>query len=417
MGGSAFSKHISEYAKAKGIYLIAVGKVEDAPYKTISDESYMIDTMDVDRVVALIKHRNIDGVFVGASEENISSAITISELAGLPFYTNRYQWDALSNKLFFKKLLKEHDIGVTEELCIECNGNSCNFENVQYPVIIKPVDGAGAKGIYVCNNKEELANSYSKALNYSKSKMVVVEKYLQETEDFFVRYHLQDGVFSISSSFDKYVTSNNNYLPGLPLAYLHPSKYLDSYIKHVDNKMKKAFNSLKLNNGMISLQGLVDKNNNFYFYEAGYRLGGSQSYIFTDALNNSNSLHYMINYAITGKMASFNIINRDDPYFKKPCCNLYIPLHPGNITEVKGIKSIRNMPEVLNVTEMFTSDVTIKNTGNLDQVWLRMHILAKDKRELSEAIDKINRTLSIFDEYGNDMVIERFDLDVMHNSY
>lgn len=142
----------------------------------------------------------------------------------------------------------------------------------------------------------------------------------------FIRYHFQDGAYSISSSFDKCSDFTFGSFTGMQVIYIHPSTHLDSYIEKYDKKMQSLFKSLGLRNGVITLQGFVDRNNEFYCYEDGYRLGGSQSYIFTDAVNSSNSLHYMINYALTGSMADYSIAKRDKPHFTRSCCNQYMIL-------------------------------------------------------------------------------------------
>ena len=189
----------------------------------------------------------------------------------------------------FKDNLKKFDIGTIPEYNIDDFISKEEYTKSLYPVLIKPVDGSGAKGISVCRNYDQLVAGYRKALNNSKIKKVILEKYLENMDDVFIRYHIQDYKYSISSSFDKYSTKDDNINLRFPFAYLHPSKHLKEYIEQIDFKMQSLFKYLDIQNGVMTLQAFVDEKRNFYFYEAGYRLGGSQSYIFTDAINNSNS--------------------------------------------------------------------------------------------------------------------------------
>ncbi len=405
MGGAAFIHHIREYADAKGFKLIAVGKTQGAHSK-LSDEYYEVDTTDIDGICALIKEKNIDGVFVGASEVNIRPAITIAEKTGIPFYATQQQWDILANKAEFKRLLKENGLPLIPEYDEETDP-----AEIDYPVIIKPIDGSGARGISLCNNAEELPRAIAYAKEFSFAKKPIIEKFMQGMDDTFVRYHFQDGNYSVSSAFDRHVNFTQGGFGGVALAYTHPSKHIKAYLERYDEKMQNIFRSLGLKNGVITLQGFVDENDVFYFYEAGYRLGGSQSFIFTDKVNNSNSLYYMINYALTGKMADFCIADRDTPFFSKPCCNLYIALRAGIITTLEGVDEVRKIPGVLNVTEMSDVGTQIKRTGSLDQVCMRMHLIGDDREHLAKTINKVYETLNILDENGEDMILERFCLE------
>ena len=397
MGGGAFIKDIRQYADQNGIYLIAVGNPPGA-HSLMADESYVIDTQDVDAISNLIIAEHIDGVFIGANEANIPPAIKVAERTGLNFYCSQQQWDILSNKATFKKLLQKHDMPL-----IPSYNEWQDFKNIVYPVIVKPIDGSGAKGITVCNSYEEIESAIAYAKKFSPSCKVIIEQYMQGMDDTFIRYHFQNGRYSISGSFDKYADFSMGGFAGMPLLYMHPTKHLDAYRKKIDKKMQNLFADLGLRTGVITLQGFVDDNEDFYFYEAGYRLGGSQSYIFTDAINNSNSLHYMINHALTGQMADYCIAERDKPFNDKVCCNQYIPLNAGTIAVIEGLDELRNTPGVLNITEMCKIGSVIRATGDLNQVCLRMHLMGNDRKALDQILAVVDDKLQILDETGKDM--------------
>lgn len=397
MGGGAFIKDIKAYADQKGFQMIAVGSQPGAHSK-LSDEYYQIDTNDVEKISELVKEKNIDGIFVGASEVNIRPAIKIAEQTGCYFYTNQIQWDTLADKACFKELLRKHGLPLIPQY-----EEDAELEEIVFPVIVKPVDGSGARGITVCRTKDTLQDSVAYAKKFSFSGKVIIERFMERMDDVFIRYHFQDGNYSVSSSFDKWSDFSKGGFTGMPLIYTHPTKHLNAYMEKCDAKMKTLFEDVKLRNGVITLQGFVDENEDFYFYEAGYRLGGSQSYIFTDVVNQSNSLHYMINYALTGSMSDEKISEKDDPWFKKVLCNQYIPLREGVLTKVCGLDKVRSIPGVLNVTEMCPIGTVIEANGNLNQVCLRMHLIADTWQDMDELIAKIDDTLEILDEKGRDM--------------
>lgn len=91
-------------------------------------------------------------------------------------------------------------------------------------------------------------------------------------------YTIIDGEFSVSCSFDKHLHYENGALIGLPIANLFPSKRTERFLHTVHPKLVKALSAIGVNNGTMSIQCFTDEDR-FYVYEAGFRLGGEQSYI------------------------------------------------------------------------------------------------------------------------------------------
>ena len=411
MGGGAYVNGIKKYKDAKGFRLVALGRDADTPIAKISDAFDHIDTQDVDAVVEVVKKEKIDGIFVGSSEVNIDPAITVSERTGCHFYSNREQWDIISDKSEFKKLARKYGVPVPCDYHVTAEFLREDLDKIVYPVIVKPVDSSGARGMNVCYNEEELKKYYLEALEWSKSKKIVVEELVTGGKEVFFHYTIQDGEFSLSMGFTKFkVISKERDYVSLPIFHMYPSSHMDAYIEKVDEAAKRMFKSIGLKNGIIMLQGF-DINGEFKFFESGFRMGGEQMYVFTDHQNNVNSLELMINYALTGKMADFKVSDRDNARFKWPCCNYYIPLKAGVITRVEGLEDVEKMENVLNVTKMFKIGDEIFDTNALERVCMRLHVYGKTAEELANALVNISATLRILDQNGNEMQIEHLEYD------
>ena len=411
MGGGAYSKGILKYKQEKEFRIIAVGSNSNNPIVDIADVFYHVDTQNVDEIVNIVRKEKVDGIFVGSSEVNIDPAITVSEITGCNFYSNRKQWDIISDKSEFKNLARKHGIPVPCDFHVTKEFLKEDLEKIVYPVIVKPVDSSGARGMNICYNEEELKKYYIEALNWSKSKKIVVEEVITGGKEVFFHYTIQNGIYSLSMGFTKFkVLSQKKDYVSLPIFHMYPSSHIDNYMKRVNEAAINMFKDIGLKNGIVMLQGF-DIDGEFKFFESGYRMGGEQMYVFTDHQNNVNSLEMMINYALTGQMAEFDIFERDNAYFKWPCCNYYIPLKAGTITEVKGLEEVENMKNVLNVTKMFNIGDVIYDTNQLERVCLRLHVYGETPSELASALVEISATLKILDENGNEMQIEHLQYD------
>src|SRR5690606_10529410 len=109
---------------------------------------------------------------------------------------------------------------------------------------------------------------YKKALEYSKRKEVLIERYIKGKE-VTIFYILQDGEAYLSGMGNRHIKHNQDHVIALPVAYTFPSSYLKNYIKNTDWKVKKMFQSLGMKNGMVFMQCLVE-NGECIVYDMGY---------------------------------------------------------------------------------------------------------------------------------------------------
>jgi hypothetical protein len=158
------------------------------------------------------------------------------------------------------------------------------------------------------------------------------------------------------------------------------------------------------------LQGFI-KDDKFYFYESGLRMGGEQFYVFAERLNGVSALDLMIEFSVTGEMRSANVKKLDNPNFSKSCCNYYVTLKPGTITEIKGIDKVSRMPQVLQVATFKDVGSVIDPTNSLDRVIYRIHVMDDTPELFAKTLEKISNKLRIIDKNGQEMQLEEITYD------
>ena len=405
MGGGAYANDIKRYKDEKGFKIVALGRDADTPIAKISDAFYQINTQDVDAVCEVVEKEGINGIFVGSSEVNINPAITVSERTGCNFYTNRKQWDVLANKAKFKEYCRNYGVPVVPEFDIKPGYTKEDVEKLNFPVLLKPTDSSGARGMNACFKAEDFDALYEEALKWSAKKEVIVEELITDADEVFFQYTIADGKTSLTSCFTKVFVKTDNKELILPIFHMYPSKYIDTYYKDVHQGAVDLFKALDVQNGVMTLQSFY-KDGKFYIFEAGFRMGGAQNYIFSEFQNGTNSLEYMINHALTGKMCEFDITEKDNAKFKYPCCNYYVGLKPGIIEKMGGVDEVRNMDGVLNVTVMAREGEEVFDTNALERICLRIHVVGKTPEELAENLVKISQTLKIMSTKGEEMQLE-----------
>ncbi len=139
----------------------------------------MISTTDPEGLAALVKERRIDGVFCFPSEFIIRNLIRLCEMTGLPCYTTMELWDHCANKDEFKQYCIDHGVDCPRKYDVDENSTDEELAAVDFPVIVKPVDGSSSNGISVCEDASSLREACRFAMSYSKCKRIVVENTLK----------------------------------------------------------------------------------------------------------------------------------------------------------------------------------------------------------------------------------------------
>lgn len=405
MGGGAYAKDIVKYKEEKGFRIVALGRDAGTPIAKISDAFYQVDTQDIDGVVAVVNKEKVDGIFVGSSEINISPATRVAALTGARFYTDWEQWEILANKARFKEYCRKYGVPVVPEYHLPENYTRADVEKLPFPVLLKPTDSSGARGMNACYSADDFDRLYAEALKWSKKKEVIIEELIMGADEVFFQYTLQDGVCSLTSCFTKVFVKSEKKDLILPIFHMYPSKYIEEYYANVHEGVKNMFRAMNVNNGVMTLQSFY-RNGKFYVFEAGFRMGGAQNYILTDYQWGINSLECMINYALTGSMNDTPIIDVDNARFRHPCCNYYVGLKAGTIAKMGGVSEVEQLDGVLNVTVMCREGEEILETNALERICLRIHVVGETPEKLAETLVKISQTLNILSTEGEEMQLE-----------
>ena len=402
-------------AKEMGIRTVVANfyKTEDSPSKQIADVAIDIDISNIDAMVQLIRDQKVDGIFVGWTDSHLPFYAEICEKAGLPCCGTIEQFDILSNdKRRFKEECLKYGVLTPEVYPMDIQFKREDLDRVKYPVMVKPADGSGGRGIRKCTTEEELIEHYTALYQESASKKIVCERYMGSENEIFIHYTLQDGYCSLSSSFLKYKVDSEKSKAASCLFHMFAPKYLDEYKLSEEPAVIRMIQGLGVKNGNLMFQGFED-NGKLYFHESGLRMGGEQFYVFAEKLNGISSLELMIEFALTGKMTLYDASKQDNYKFSQYCCNYYVPLKPGKIAHISGIEEMQQMPQLLQSLQFkFVGDV-ISSTSSLDRVAFRLHVMDETKEKFARTLCNISNTLQILDEDGNDMQMQKLEYDTV----
>ena len=401
MGGMQISCEIVRKAQSMGILTIVADyyPVEKSPAKVIADKAIEVSVTDVDAVVKIIKEESVDGVIVGFNDMLLPFYAEICEKAGLPCYGTKKQFETLIAKDQYKALCRQFGVPTIPEYEI-------NDADIKYPVLVKPVDSSGSRGITICHNYEELKTAVETGRNASKTGKVLIERYMDGRE-VTVFWTFQDGNYYLSALGNRHVKYNQgmDVIP-LPVGYTFPSVYLPKYRKEVEENCKSMFRHLGIKDGMMFMQCKVE-DGTCYVYDLGFRLTGSLEYKILERVCGYNPLEMMICFALTGKMGEESIAEKAIPEFKTPAFNVSCLCAPGSIIEITGVEEVKKMAEVEDavLAHVPGETITVQMRGLLAQITVRVLGSVPTKDDLLPSMQRINNTIHIIGENGEELLL------------
>lgn len=412
LGTSLMSKEIVIYAKSIGVYTIVTDYLppEKSRAKLFADEYWMINTKDIDELENKCRREGVTAVICGVSEFNLEVCMELCNRLGLPSYCTPAAWHFSRDKSDFKLLCKELDAPIPDDYYITDQLSQDELKKVKYPVVVKPVDMSSNRGITYCYNEDELINAYRYARSVSHNPKIIVERMLRGRE-WYGFYVLADGEMRQVAL--NAMEAEPGELKNLYSLTTTVTDHVEQYMKEIDPKVKEVLKKVGCEEGIAWVQVMLDEDGHFYIIEMGYRLPGDCPNMTYPETIGFDTIKWMTDYAL-GKKHTVDMLPNEQNHSFKKCGTAYSlwTKCSGKITSINGIDTILKEKGIgfyslYQVGDSFDKHSPVGvfsiNTDTID--------------ELCEKIDYINKTVSIINEDGEDIIIKYTDFDYLHEMY
>lgn len=406
LGGAGVHCKVVEAAKEMGVYTIVADYLEVAksPAKEIADENVLISILDVDEIVAYCRSNKIDGVLNFCNDPAQRACQAVCEKLGLPYYGNKEQVLALTDKIAFKEMCRKNGVDVIPEYTEE----DVAKDRVTYPVIVKPVDSRGSRGQYLCYSKEDVMEKLPLSRKESAAGFAIIEKYMGGKQDFTVTYLVKEGKPYLVRTGDRYLGRVEDGLNKQCICSISPSKNTDMYLRLVDEKVSKMLINLGLVNSPAFMQGFID-GDTVRFYDPGIRFPGANYDRILAEATGANMMKAMISFALTGEIDDFGVDFTGCYGLNGLCsCQILVDADEGVIGTFDGCEEIRQMEEVVYFAQNAKVGDAIPRSGDVRQRVAEIVIMAKNER-IPEVIRTIQSKINVLDINGNNMIVSQFD--------
>lgn len=277
LGGSAQQIVAIETSKRLGLYTVLCDYLQDNPGQYHADKFYLISTTDKEEVLNVARKENVDGVLAYASDPAAPTAAYVAEKLGLP--GSPYESvEILCNKDLFRKYLSEHGFCTPKAkgyADVQIAFDDIRNNKFQFPIIVKPVDSSGSKGVGRIDSVDEAKSKLEFAMSFSRGNRIIVEEFVEK-----FGYQIAGDGLSVNGKLVFRYFANDHFDPKcvnpfVPISASFPYNMSKDVQEKVHNEIQRLISLLHMGTSTYNFDLRIDKDYNVYLMEVAPRDGGN----------------------------------------------------------------------------------------------------------------------------------------------
>jgi biotin carboxylase len=277
LGGLRYLLPVIEAAHQQGYYVITADYLPDNIAHKYSDEFCNVSVIDKDAVLREARRLQIDGIMSFACDPGVVAASYVQNQMGLPSFGPFESVEILQNKDKFRAFLAQHHFNVPLAKGYDCiEAAMKDVTSYPWPVIVKPTDAAGSKGVTRVDKAEDLEPALAYAFKHSLSGHIIVEEFIEkqgcssDTDSMSIDGKLVFTSFC-AQRFDLHATN-----PYTPAAYSWPSTFTKEQEDYLTSEIQRLITLLDLKTVVYNIETRIGTNGKPYIMELTPRGGGNR---------------------------------------------------------------------------------------------------------------------------------------------
>ncbi len=277
LGGIRYLLPVIKAAHEQGYYVITADYLPDNIAHKYSDEYVNVSIIDKDAVLKVAREKQIDGIMSFGVDPGVVSASYVQTQMGLPSFGPYESVEILQNKDKFRAFLTEHGFNVPNAKgYTKVEDAMADADQWEYPVIVKPTDAAGSKGVTRVDDAELLKDAVDYAFDKSLSGHIIIEDFIEkqgcssDTDSFSENGKLKFVSFC-AQRFDLNATN-----PYTPAAYSWPSTFTKEQEAYLTSEIQRLITLLGMKTNVYNVETRIGTNGKPYIMELTPRGGGNR---------------------------------------------------------------------------------------------------------------------------------------------
>jgi biotin carboxylase len=388
LGGTSAHIELIQKLKRRGYYIILIDYYENPIAKQYANEHIQESTLDKERVLQIAKDKKVNLVITTCIDQANITAIYVSEKLG---YHVPYSYETslnVTNKIFMKRIMEQNSIPTSKYINVK-EISECKNNDLKYPLIVKPSDSNGSKGVNKAVNDKELLFYLNNALKISRSNQAIIEEYIEGKEigiDCFIKNH---EVHILTIRERKKINCRSNNLQQIT-GTVTPPNINSKKIKEIKKIVEKIAFVFQLDNTPLMVQAIIS-NEEINIIEFAPRIGGGESSRMIELITGFDIINQTIN-SFMGLPIDI-AIKKNEQYFSETL--LYA--EPSIMGFIKGDKELIEKNIIEYIVQYKTKGMTIGNDlSSINRVGAFV-VKGNNLEELNTKIEIAIKELEIYD--------------------
>lgn len=395
LGGGADQCSLIQELRYRGFNLILIDYYQNPPAKMLVDKHYVTSTLDQEAVLEICDREKADIVITACTDQALLTVAHVSEKLGLNWPFTFKQSLETTNKAFMKSVFLNNNIPTSEYLVVT-HQDDLRLQELPFPLVVKPSDSNGSFGIKKADNYLDLNSAVINALAISRSKKVVVEKYIQGMElsiDAFIK-NGDTHILLITET--KKIPSKEGAFPISESLYpVNLTDEIKNELKIIVSKMCAAF---CLDNTPLLVQVVLD-DEDIYVLEFGVRIAGGSKHHLIKCVTGFDVMKAFVSSIL---QEPFQIITHES---LQNVATIYIYGKPGVFSMVSGLEELINENSLNAFYQYKTPGMRIsENNASRDRIGACL-VEAPNTIELNKKLNRIDETFKVLDDKGIDIML------------
>lgn len=264
-GVGELQKSIIERAHKMGLFVVGIDPCSDAVCKDDCDAFEVVGGQDLNRTIEVCQKYNVNAIVTAATDKPLVMMANVAEKLNFPFYSiQTATWS--TDKYQMKQRFVEGGVPCAQGRLISSANEA---KGMEFPIIVKPRDNSGSRGVKLCRNEDELQDSVSEALENSHLTTVLVEEFI-EGREFSIESLHYDGKSEIIQFTEKKTTE---FPYNVELGHKQPANLTDDQRQQIGVIINKIAECMQFEN-CPSHTELKVNDRGIFVIETSPRLGG-----------------------------------------------------------------------------------------------------------------------------------------------
>lgn len=402
LGAGHIQENAIRRAKALGYTVIVSDYYSDPPGKAWADYHEPVSTFDIEKNIAVGLKYQIDGVMTLGTDQPVYTAACVAERLKLPSLLTVTTAKAVTNKKVMKQTFKAIGIPTANFRIIAENFSEQELAGLRFPVVVKPLDSQGQRGVYKLQSVPEIREVFQDVLSYSREQEILVEEYYPSSE-ITVSGWVREGELFLISVVDRISFESRRHI-GICTAHHFPSQFLTTHYAEIKTISERIVSGFQIRNGPIYFQMLIG-NDGIKVNEIACRIGGAYEDIYLHRATGIDLLEMLIRSSLNEPvnfqpLTDYDLLANEkrlsvEMFFAKPC----------EIWTQTDRESLESLPGIVRAGFNFKPGDRIPEISNATQ--RAGYFIAEGETDavLRENIERAYAKLGIYDSKGDNQLL------------